>query len=68
MISPHNASETATNALIPTINIDNEALLGEASTAATWDEFPNGRFGDSKSPAFGSQDLWGGPTIKVSCV
>ena len=33
---------------------------GEANYAATWDEFPNGRFGDVNSPAFGSQDLWGG--------
>ncbi|KAI9446165.1 methylenetetrahydrofolate reduct [Lactarius indigo] len=33
---------------------------GEANYAATWDEFPNGRFGDVNSPAFGTQDLWGG--------
>ncbi|KAH9993822.1 MTHFR-domain-containing protein [Russula vinacea] len=33
---------------------------GEVNYSATWDEFPNGRFGDANSPAFGSQDLWGG--------
>ncbi|KAG0658813.1 methylenetetrahydrofolate reductase 1 [Maudiozyma exigua] len=32
---------------------------------ATWDEFPNGRFGDSRSPAYGEIDGYG-PTIKVS--
>ncbi|KAG2237170.1 methylenetetrahydrofolate reductase-domain-containing protein [Thamnidium elegans] len=25
----------------------------------TWDEFPNGRWGDSRSPAFGELDGWG---------
>ena len=35
---------------------------GEATSASTWDEFPNGRFGDFKSPAYGVQDPWGGPT------
>ncbi|KAI0032200.1 methylenetetrahydrofolate reduct [Vararia minispora EC-137] len=33
---------------------------GEANNAGAWDEFPNGRFGDVNSPAFGSQDQWGG--------
>ena len=33
---------------------------GEATSASTWDEFPNGRFGDFKSPAYGVQDPWGG--------
>lgn len=32
---------------------------------ATWDEFPNGRFGDSRSPAYGEIDGYG-PSIKVS--
>lgn len=32
---------------------------GEVNNASTWDEFPNGRFGDFKSPAFGTQwDPW----------
>ena len=29
-----------------------------ALNCSTWDEFPNGRFGDAKSPAFGQTDLW----------
>ena len=33
---------------------------GGGNYAATWVEFSNGRFGDVNSPAFGSQDLWGG--------
>ena len=33
---------------------------GEITSATTWDEFPNGRFGDFKSPAYGVQDPWGG--------
>ena len=39
---------------------------GELNYAATWDEFPNGRFGDFKSPAYGVQNLWdGGLGVKV---
>lgn len=37
---------------------------GTLGQSATWDEFPNGRFGDSRSPAFGEIDGYG-PTIKV---
>ena len=33
---------------------------GEITSASTWDEFPNGRFGDVQSPAYGVQDPWGG--------
>ncbi|KAG0681886.1 hypothetical protein C6P40_003401 [Pichia californica] len=32
---------------------------------ATWDDFPNGRFGDSRSPAYGEIDGYG-PSLKVS--
>lgn len=44
-----------------------DAGRGELNNAATWDDFPNGRFGDFKSPAFafGNQDLWGGSGISV---
>lgn len=38
---------------------------GSLGRDATWDEFPNGRFGDSRSPAYGEIDGYG-PTIKVS--
>ncbi|BFZ54594.1 methylenetetrahydrofolate reductase 1 [Savitreella phatthalungensis] len=32
---------------------------GQEGRDATWDEFPNGRFGDSRSPAYGEIDGWG---------
>jgi methylenetetrahydrofolate reductase (NADPH) len=32
---------------------------GTQAREATWDEFPNGRFGDSRSPAYGEIDGWG---------
>lgn len=38
---------------------------GALGRDATWDEFPNGRFGDSRSPAYGEIDGYG-PTLKVS--
>ncbi|SCW04038.1 LAFE_0H04544g1_1 [Lachancea fermentati] len=38
---------------------------GTLGKDATWDEFPNGRFGDSRSPAFGEIDGYG-PSLKVS--
>lgn len=37
---------------------------GTLGQNATWDEFPNGRFGDARSPAYGEIDGYG-PTIKV---
>lgn len=39
-----------------------EGTLGKD---ATWDDFPNGRFSDSRSPAYGEIDGYG-PTLKVS--
>ncbi|EJD02262.1 MTHFR-domain-containing protein [Fomitiporia mediterranea MF3/22] len=59
-IKPHDAAQTATDKLstkpLPDIP---EPGKGEVNNASTWDEFPNGRFGDSKSPAFGLQlDPW----------
>lgn len=42
----------------PASGAANTAGKGELTAAGTWDEFPNGRFGDSKSPAFGVTDLW----------
>ncbi|WPK27059.1 hypothetical protein PUMCH_004430 [Australozyma saopauloensis] len=38
-----------------------KGLLGKD---ATWDDFPNGRFGDSNSPAYGEIDGYG-PTLKL---
>lgn len=37
---------------------------GTLGKEATWDEFPNGRFGDSRSPAYGEIDGYG-PSLKV---
>ncbi|KAH7906157.1 methylenetetrahydrofolate reductase-domain-containing protein [Hygrophoropsis aurantiaca] len=60
VITPGSATTSATNALTSKQTLDNEPGRGEINNAATWDEFPNGRFGDYKSPAFGAQDQWGG--------
>lgn len=44
---------------------DGEAARVELNNAASWDDFPNGRFGDFKSPAFGNQGPWGSLGISV---
>jgi methylenetetrahydrofolate reductase (NADPH) len=38
---------------------------GTLGRDATWDEFPNGRFGDSRSPAYGEIDGYG-PSLKIA--
>ena len=63
-ITPAKASFTAStsfdknkhNTNLPT-GSSHQAGKG-ALNCSTWDEFPNGRFGDAKSPAFGQTDLW----------
>jgi methylenetetrahydrofolate reductase (NADPH) len=66
IITPHDASVSATNSLAVSSPDSGSAGRGELNYAATWDEFPNGRFGDSKSPAYGVQNLWdGGLGVKV---
>ncbi|OSS46634.1 hypothetical protein B5807_08966 [Epicoccum nigrum] len=40
---------------------------GSLGREATWDDFPNGRWGDARSPAFGEIDGYG-PTLHVSNV
>lgn len=60
------ASQTATANLTASAKMKTMPLpeisepgKGEVNYASTWDEFPNGRFGDFKSPAFGTQwDPW----------
>jgi hypothetical protein len=59
IVTPANATSSATTGLVAHVPKDGDTGKGEANYAATWDEFPNGRFGDV-NPAFGSQDLWGG--------
>ena len=46
-------------------NADAEGAKGELNSAATWDDFPNGRFGDYKSPAFGEPNPWGTSNVSV---
>ncbi|TFK42391.1 methylenetetrahydrofolate reductase-domain-containing protein [Crucibulum laeve] len=62
LVTPTTATAAATTNLT-TVQITEEAGRGELNNAATWDDFPNGRFGDFKSPAFGNQDPWGGSGI-----
>jgi len=61
-ISAHRASDTAAHSISDQPVKANGIGKGEVTAASTWDEFPNGRFGDSKSPAYGAQDPWGGST------
>ncbi|PPQ77523.1 hypothetical protein CVT25_011320 [Psilocybe cyanescens] len=63
IISPSNATNSAMFGLSTLSTSEGEAGQGELNNAATWDDFPNGRFGDFKSPAFGNQDLYGGSGI-----
>lgn len=39
--------------------------LGSLGREATWDDFPNGRWGDARSPAFGEIDGYG-PSLRVT--
>ncbi|GJJ12515.1 hypothetical protein Clacol_006758 [Clathrus columnatus] len=67
-ITPHEASVTATHSFQTGPASDTGSIgKGEINHAATWDEFPNGRFGDFKSPAYGVPNLWdGGLGVKPS--
>ena len=40
--------------------------IGSLGREATWDDYPNGRFGDARSPAFGEIDGYGGPSLHHS--
>ena len=71
VITPHKAADTVTSNLAVNHVTDGaiiEAGKGELNNAATWDDFPNGRFGDFKSPAFGEPNPWGTSTISVSVI
>lgn len=65
MITASGATNSFTHGLVAVPAVDGDAGRGEVNNAATWDEFPNGRFGDYKSPAFGDQDQWGGSRLSV---
>lgn len=36
-----------------------DSKLSRQDSPTSWDEFPNGRFGDARSPAYGELDGWG---------
>ncbi|XP_006457951.1 hypothetical protein AGABI2DRAFT_216007 [Agaricus bisporus var. bisporus H97] len=59
VVTPITAARDATQTLASMPTANNEPGRIEFDNVATWDDFPNGRFGDFKSPAFGANDLWG---------
>jgi len=62
VITPGTATDTAARSFhTPVVDGDGHVERNNA----TWDDFPNGRFGDFTSPAFGIQGPWGGPSISV---
>lgn len=66
VVTPTTATSDAAAALTSKTTVEIEPPgRGEINNAATWDDFPNGRFGDYKSPAFGAQDQWGGLGLSV---
>lgn len=44
----------------PLLSLPVPGLIG-AGPPPVWDDFPNGRFGDARSPAFGNLDSYGNP-------
>lgn len=65
-VTPTTATKEAKVGLASLPTMDGEAGSGELNNAASWDDFPNGRFGDFKSPAYGNQDPWGNVASIVS--
>jgi methylenetetrahydrofolate reductase (NADPH) len=61
------AARDATRTLASMTTANSEVGRIDLNNAATWDDFPNGRFGDFKSPAFGANDLWGNSSGTVVC-
>ncbi|RLV91490.1 Methylenetetrahydrofolate reductase 1 [Spathaspora sp. JA1] len=65
------AISPATKELVSKALLKDRQVLVDISTGkgalgkdATWDDFPNGRFGDSNSPAYGEIDGYG-PNLKI---
>ncbi|KAK7044270.1 methylenetetrahydrofolate reductase 1 [Paramarasmius palmivorus] len=60
-ITPSTALSEAQTGISNIPKSQNEVGSGELNNADSWDDFPNGRFGDFKSPAWaiGEGDLWG---------
>lgn len=66
MITPHCATDSAATILAMSgPQTEGEAGKGELNNAVGWDDFPNGRFGDFKSPAYGNTDQWGSTGLSV---
>jgi methylenetetrahydrofolate reductase (NADPH) len=67
----HEAPERGTGIPASKPTRKNELLISEGQGSlgreATWDDFPNGRWGPSNSPAFGEIDGYG-PSLKVGPV
>ena len=63
-VTPHAAADRATKELTSAPPPENEAGKGEINNVADWDDFPNGRFGDFKSPAYGETDRWGSSALQ----
>lgn len=63
-VTPHTAADRATKELASAPQAETEAGKGELNAAADWDDFPNGRFGDFKSPAYGDTDRWGSSALQ----
>ncbi|KAL5635281.1 hypothetical protein ACGC1H_004161 [Rhizoctonia solani] len=63
-ISPSEATQHATTSLAEHTRTGTLRTAAEAIDSG-WDDFPNGRFGDSKSPAFGLIDPWDGGGLGV---
>ncbi|KAL1746329.1 methylenetetrahydrofolate reductase-domain-containing protein [Schizophyllum fasciatum] len=59
VVSPETATDQATHGLRDIPAVGAPAGSGELNNAASWDDFPNGRFGDVKSPAYGELGPWG---------
>lgn len=62
-LTPHAAADRATKELAASVP-EPDASKGEVNSAADWDDFPNGRFGDFKSPAYGEMDRWGSSALQ----
>ncbi|GAA5903910.1 methylenetetrahydrofolate reductase (NAD(P)H) MET12 [Sporobolomyces salmoneus] len=54
----------ASNGPNPTVQTVSSPDLARKDSPTSWDEFPNGRFGDARSPAYGDMDGYG-PGLKL---
>ncbi|EGF99120.1 uncharacterized protein MELLADRAFT_45803 [Melampsora larici-populina 98AG31] len=65
--TPSMSSTTTTTLLLPPNDSRILPIVQPGLEPNTWDEFPNGRFGDSRSPAYGKIDQYYGGIGKLSC-